>query len=259
MRAEAEAVVKAGAPERQADRGPHRRHALSRPGPRDHRRACRPARSTHASRAKLMKLYEDGYAATFGRTIPGLGVEIMNWTLRLAAEQPRGAKAPPQPADMPSKARGRAAPVYDPADQDMKNVPVYHRADLTIGSFVPGPAVIAEDETTTIVAQELRRADQPDRRHPVGEGVAMSFNDPALAHPPAADVGPPDRGRRGAGAGADPHRLLDLDARGRRPVGRRVRPRGRHAGAGGDRHARPHQLDGPRRAPLPRRSFRPTP
>ena len=37
----------------------------------------------------------------------------------------------------------------------MKDVSVYHRADLTIGSFIPGPAVIAEDETTTIVPKSF--------------------------------------------------------------------------------------------------------
>jgi N-methylhydantoinase A len=153
MRAEAEAVVKAGAPEaklveaRTADmryRGQGHEITVSLPpGPFD-----------RASRDKLIKLYEDGYATTFGRTIPGLGVEIMNWTLRLAAEQAAVPKIPPQPADLASKARG-SRPVYDPADQDMKDVSVYHRADLTIGSFVPGPAVIAEDETTTIVPKSF--------------------------------------------------------------------------------------------------------
>ena len=153
MRAEAEAVVKAGAPEarlvetRTADmryRGQGHEITVSLPtGPFD-----------RASRDKLIKLYEEGYAATFGRTIPGLGVEIMNWTLRLAAEQAALPKTPPQPADLASKARG-SRPVYDPAAQDMKDVSVYHRADLTIGSFVPGPAVIAEDETTTIVPKSF--------------------------------------------------------------------------------------------------------
>ena len=32
---------------------------------------------------------------------------------------------------------------------------VYHRDDLVIGSLVPGPAVIAEDETTTIVPKSF--------------------------------------------------------------------------------------------------------
>jgi N-methylhydantoinase A len=153
MRAEAEAVVKAGAPNaklletRTADmryRGQGHEITVDLPA----------GEFTTASREKLIKLYEDGYAATFGRTIPGLSVEIMNWTLRMAAEQAALPKAPPQPADKPAKARSKRA-VYDPADQDMKNVAVYHRDDLVIGSLVPGPAVIAEDETTTIVPKSF--------------------------------------------------------------------------------------------------------
>ncbi len=149
MQEEAAAIVKAGAPQaklvvaRTADmryRGQGHEITVDMP----------PGDFTTASKTKLIELYEKGYAATFGRTIPGLGVEIMNWTLRLAAEQPAVPKIATQPADIPSKARG-SRPVYDPADQDMKDVSVYHRSDLTIGSFVPGPAVIAEDETTTIV------------------------------------------------------------------------------------------------------------
>jgi N-methylhydantoinase A len=153
MRAEAEAVVKAGAPDaklvatRTADmryRGQGHEITVDLP----------PGEFNAASRTTLIKLYEEGYANTFGRTIPGLSVEIMNWTLRLAAEQPPMPKAPPQPADIPAKPRGRRS-VYDPADQDMKEVSVYHRADLQIGSFVPGPAIIAEDETTTIVPKSF--------------------------------------------------------------------------------------------------------
>jgi N-methylhydantoinase A len=153
MRAEAEAVVKAGAPTaklvatRTADmryRGQGHEITVNLPD----------GDFTAASAASLVKLYEEGYAATFGRIIPGLSVEIMNWTLRLAAEQPPMPKAPPQPKDIPAKARGQRA-VYDPADQDMKDVSVYHRADLQIGSHIPGPAIIAEDETTTIVPKSF--------------------------------------------------------------------------------------------------------
>ncbi len=153
MRAEAEAVVKAGAPDarlvetRTADmryRGQGHEITVDLP----------PGQFNAAARETLTRLYEEGYAATFGRTIPGLSVEIMNWTLRLAAEQPAMPKAPPQPADIPAKARGQRA-VYDPADQDMKEVAVYHRADLQIGSHIPGPAIIAEDETTTIVPKSF--------------------------------------------------------------------------------------------------------
>ena len=153
MRAEAEAVVKAGAPDaklvatRTADmryRGQGHEITVNLPD----------GEFSATSRDTLIKLYEEGYAATFGRTIPGLSVEIMNWTLRLAAEQPPMPKAPPQPADVAAKPRGKRQ-VYDAADQDMKEVAVYHRDDLQIGSHVPGPAIIAEDETTTIVPKSF--------------------------------------------------------------------------------------------------------
>ena len=153
MRAEAEAVVKAGAPaarlveSRTADmryRGQGHEITVDLP----------PGPFTAASRERLVQLYETGYAATFGRTIPGLAAEIMNWSLRLSAEQPAQPLCPPQPADTPSIRRG-SRPLYDPADQDMKDVAIYHRADLTIGSFMPGPAIIAEDETTTIVPKSF--------------------------------------------------------------------------------------------------------
>jgi N-methylhydantoinase A len=153
MRAEAEAVVKAGAP--QAKLIETRTADMRYRGQGHEITVDMPTGAFDASaRDRLIGLYEKGYAATFGRTIPGLGVEIMNWTLRLAAEQPDMPKSLPQPADKPAKARGRRQ-VYDPADQDMKDVSVYHRDDLTTGSFVPGPAVIAEDETTTIVPKNF--------------------------------------------------------------------------------------------------------
>ena len=153
MHAEAEAVVKAGAP--QAKLAVTRTADMRYRGQGHEITVDLPAGDfTPASRELLIKRYEEGYAATFGRTIPGLSVEIMNWTLRLAAEQPPVAKSPPQPADIAAKPRG-SRPVYDAADQDMKDVSVYHRADLTIGSFMPGPAVIAEDETTTIVPKSF--------------------------------------------------------------------------------------------------------
>ena len=153
MRAEAEAVVKAGASgvrlqeTRTADmryRGQGHEITVSLPA----------GAFDTASRAQLSALYEEAYAATFGRTIPGLAVEIMNWTLRLAAEQAAPTRCPAQPADKPSAPRGKRA-MYDPVDQDMHEVSVYHRADLAAGSALPGPAVIAEDETTTIVPKNF--------------------------------------------------------------------------------------------------------
>jgi len=149
MRAEAEAVVAAGAPgaqlfeTRTADmryRGQGHEIAVSVPlGELD-----------AASRGRLAASFEEAYAATYGRTIPDLDTEIMNWTLRLAAAREPLPPSPPQPLDRPAKARGRRA-LFSPADLVLQEVAVYRRDDLGPGSVVPGPAVIAEDETTTIV------------------------------------------------------------------------------------------------------------
>ena len=103
-----------------------------------------------ASREAFSDLFETSYAATFGRTIPGLGVEIMTWTLRLAAEQPAAPAVGATKADVAAKAGGSRT-VYDQDEQDMRAVSMYHRRDLLPGSFMPGPAIIAEDETTTVV------------------------------------------------------------------------------------------------------------
>jgi N-methylhydantoinase A len=151
MRAEAEAVVAAGAPgaqlieARTADmryRGqgheitvdlPHREFAAT-------------------SRGRLAASFAEAYAATYGRTIPGLDTEIMNWTLRLAAAQQPLPVCPPQPADRPARPRGRRT-LFSATDLAPKDVATYRRDDLGPGCVIAGPAVIAEDDTTTIVPE----------------------------------------------------------------------------------------------------------
>jgi len=149
MRHEAETVVKAGAPEaalfetRTADmryRGQGHEITVGLP----------PGEFDMALRTKLVASYEKAYAAAFGRVIPGLDVEIMNWTLRLFAAQEPLPPCPPQPPDRPVEARDMRA-VFSSTELAMQQVPVYRRGDLGPGHVMAGPAVIAEDETTTIV------------------------------------------------------------------------------------------------------------
>ena len=42
-------------------------------------------------------------------------------------------------------------PLFDAKTGKAADVPLYQRADLLPGARIPGPAVIAEDETTTVV------------------------------------------------------------------------------------------------------------
>ncbi len=103
------------------------------------------------NRDALRESFEAVYRGHYGRTIPGVDVEILSWTLSVSTPPPgverRGppaAKAPPLPA-------GRRL-LFDPASESTAEVPVYRREALDPGVVVPGPALIAEDQTTTVVS-----------------------------------------------------------------------------------------------------------
>ena len=158
MRAEAEAVVAAGAPgaplveTRTADmryRGQGHEITVTLPA----------GRLDRAARDALAARFEETYAATYGRIIPGLEAEIMNWTLRLAAVKPPLPPCPPQPPNRAVAPRGTRK-VFSAADFALRDVAIYRRDDLGPGSAVAGPAVIAEDETATVVPERyLARID----------------------------------------------------------------------------------------------------
>jgi N-methylhydantoinase A len=151
MRAEAEAVVAVGAAgarlieTRTADmryRGQGHEITVDLP----------PGEFDAASRTRLAAAFAEAYASTYGRTIPGLDTEIMNWTLRLAAVREPLPPCPPQPADRSVRPNGHRM-LFSPTDLALQQVATYRRDALGPGSVVRGPAVIAEDETTTIVPQ----------------------------------------------------------------------------------------------------------
>ena len=103
--------------------------------------------------ASLMgSLFEKEYERVFGITIPGMEVEVMSWALRMAAA------TAPMPACPPMPAAGKAVPVgerglFDPRTGARRAIPLYWRFDLAPGAAIPGPAVIAEEETSTLVTE----------------------------------------------------------------------------------------------------------
>ena len=149
LRGEAEAVVRQGAPDAaltetvSADmRYRGQGHELT---------VAIPKALVDAPNARdLSALFETQYAATFGRTIPGLEVETINWTLRLAAAGPPATRCPPPPAEHAARPVATTR-LFDPVALKFGEVPVYWRFDLAPGSMVRGPAIIAEDETSTVV------------------------------------------------------------------------------------------------------------
>ena len=102
--------------------------------------------------ALLRRLFEVEYERVFAITIPGMEVEIMSWALRMAAATEAPAACPPTPpAGAAPQAAGQRA-LFDPQTGERRVIPLYWRFDLTPGTVIEGPAVIAEEETSTLVS-----------------------------------------------------------------------------------------------------------
>jgi N-methylhydantoinase A len=150
MRAEAEAIVRRGAP---AAELVEQRAAFMRYRGQGHEIAVElPVRDlTAADRSTIRELFEAVYRRLYSRAIPGVEIEILSWVVavRAPAEGQLGAAAREQPTEPKPRAR---RPVFDPEVGEFREVPIYWRPDLVPGARISGPAVIAEDETSTVVS-----------------------------------------------------------------------------------------------------------
>jgi len=150
MRQAAEAIVRQGAGD--ASLGEHR-SAFMRYKGQGHEIAVElPARTyTAADGAMLREAFEAVYRALYRRTIPGVDIELLSWVLTVsgpvaAVDEKPAALVPSRP--VPAKHRR----VFDPLDGEFRDVPIYYRKDLAPGAAIAGPAVIVEDETSTVVS-----------------------------------------------------------------------------------------------------------
>ena len=146
MRIEAEAVVRLGAPMaklvetrtgfmRYRGQG-HEIAVAIQPGPAD--------------AAVLRALFDAAYDRLYGRLIPGLEVEAVTWVLSLAEQDPLPGVAS-TPARMDPGAPLGTRRVVDPATGRAAEATLWDRAALPPGAMLPGPAVILESGTSTIV------------------------------------------------------------------------------------------------------------
>jgi len=99
------------------------------------------------------KAFEDAYRRLYSRVIPGVEVEVLSWVMLLSAPRPAESEtvAPPPEPHTPEPARSR--PVFDPETGEFIEVAIHERSKLRPGALIPGPAIIAEDETSTVVSR----------------------------------------------------------------------------------------------------------
>ncbi|MDD1963605.1 hydantoinase/oxoprolinase family protein, partial [Pseudomonas sp. 39004] len=105
--------------------------------------------------------YDREYEAFFGRTIDGLDIEVVSWSLRassaVAKPQQRSLTEKSGPARISGKRR-----LFDARLEGFQTAAVVDREHMRAGDWVAGPAVITERETTTIVTASREAIMQAD-------------------------------------------------------------------------------------------------
>ena len=96
----------------------------------------------------LRHAFEAAYRRLYDRAIPGQDLEVLSWTVTVSS-------APPEvlPTGAPGGDRTDAAanaPLFD--NGGFVEAAMHRREALAAGASVPGPALIVEDQTTTVVS-----------------------------------------------------------------------------------------------------------
>jgi len=111
---------------------------------------------------ELRRRFEDEYRRLFGRSLAGLDIEIMNWSVQ--ASSPLVAVRPvtqvPKFKILTTDMRRK---IFDAREQKFVEAGIYARETMHVGNQVNGPAIIVENETTTIVTSGYKAIMQGDR------------------------------------------------------------------------------------------------
>jgi N-methylhydantoinase A len=82
-------------------------------------------------------------------------IEAVTWSVTVSSAPPQVKRAGrPKAAAAPKPRKSRQ--VYDPDVGKLVAMPIYWRFDMKPGARVKGPAIIAENETSTLVGSNFR-------------------------------------------------------------------------------------------------------
>lgn len=101
--------------------------------------------------------FEGEYTRLYSRIIPGADIEILSWSVVVKTEEYRsqGQKIASDKVSEEGSNAVESAQLYDPLMRKVVESPVYWRFDLKPGQVISGPAIIAENETSTIVTSSF--------------------------------------------------------------------------------------------------------
>ena len=115
-----------------------------------------PVRALTLSDIELIReTYDREYARYFDRPVPGSDVEILSYAVVLATVMPDVAAAA-SVAGTCAAVAARTQLVRDTTTGEIALWPVYNRAALSPGARIDGPAIVAEDETSTLIGPGWR-------------------------------------------------------------------------------------------------------
>ncbi|MES2713374.1 MAG: hydantoinase/oxoprolinase family protein [Pseudomonadota bacterium] len=110
-----------------------------------------PARAlTEADVAAVRAAYDAEYTRFYDRPVPGSDVEILSFAVTVATEVPEVAAAA-DVADAAAPAAIRVQQVRDTRTGEVAPWSVYDRDAMLPGCRIAGPAIVSEDETSTLV------------------------------------------------------------------------------------------------------------
>ena len=111
---------------------------------------------------EIRQRFEDEYKRLFGRSLEGLDIEIMNWSVQasspLAAVKPVNQVGQTKTINTDNRRK-----IFDAREQTFVEAGIYQRESMEVGDEVTGPAIIVEIETTTIVTSGYKATMQDDR------------------------------------------------------------------------------------------------
>jgi len=151
---EARAVVEAGAP---GSAVTEHRLAYMRYLGQGHEIAVNlPTRPLTDDDADLVQASFDAtYERFYQRTLPNAEVEALTWALTLTTASAPSETTSIEPADSRDAQVAGSRAIFDPASGQIRDVPLHWRPDLVPGDAITGPAVIAENETSTFVPKNF--------------------------------------------------------------------------------------------------------
>ena len=107
-------------------------------------------------RDTFQRAFEDHYRALYGHTIDGIDIEVLSWTLTLTEKLDSDSEEVVTAVAAGNPVPSHNASFFDVTNSRRIDAPVFLRQDISFGATISGPALITEDQTTTVIPPGYR-------------------------------------------------------------------------------------------------------